>query len=101
MDTTAHPAFMAAYWKSDCPVLNLGDYLAEVFIEAFGHAFLCYESAAKNHRPDEFETCLFAVGPIPDSTWCGRVEMKISIWGSGDWGDPRLTRTAPSAASGG
>ena len=93
MDTTAHPALLAIYWRSECPVLNLGDYLTEVLIKAFGYAFLGYESAVKEHRLGEFETCLFAVGSLLDSTWCGRVKMKKSVWGSGDWGDPRFTRS--------
>ena len=84
---------LAIYWTFDRPVLNLGDHLTEVFIEAFGYAFLSFESAAKNNRLEEFETCLFAVGSILDSAWCERVKMKKSIWGSGDWGDPRFGRT--------
>lgn len=83
------PPLLAAYWRSGCSPLNLGDYLTEVLIGLFGYEFLAYEDAARDQRLAEFETCLFAVGSILDSDWCRRVKKKKSVWGSGDWGDSR------------
>lgn len=81
---------LAAYWRSEELLLNLGDYLTEWLIREMGYEFLSYDEAQRTGRLAEFESCALMVGSILDADWFENIKMPKTIWGAGAWGDERF-----------
>jgi len=75
------------YWRDNEDIVNLGDYVTELLLQAFGYEYVSYPAPEPVANPGE---CLFAVGTLLDADWFQRVPGKIVVWGSGYWGDPRF-----------
>lgn len=83
------PQVLIEYWRSDNFIVNVGDYLNEVIIDLLGYAPICYSDA--DHQRSHHKSCLLAIGSVLDVDWIRRIQRPKNIWGSGFWGDSRLT----------
>lgn len=81
------PRIAAAYWLADQPLINFGDLITEVLLQAMGYEVV----NAMSEEGRRFESCLMAVGSILDRGWIEQLPQRKVVWGSGYWGDEGLT----------
>lgn len=78
---------LTEYWRSDKLILNMGDYIAELLIKAYGYEVELHHVAKRKGNLDTYERCTLVIGTLFDSVWFKRIDLHKHIWGCGYWGD--------------
>lgn len=86
------PRLQSYYWRQENEVVNLGDYLTEVIVNAFGYQFVPTTRISEDADLVAANRCLFACGSIIDAQHVSNVgELSIDIWGSGTYTNPHFS----------
>jgi hypothetical protein len=74
----------STYWRHDKLILNLGDYITQFLIEAFGYEFVAYEKGDTS--------LVWIIGSLFDPHWFGKYAERPDkiIWGCGFSGNTAL-----------
>lgn len=71
---------MTAYWRSQEPIINLGDFATHLLLQWYGYQPIVLGSA----NSSRISKCLLACGTIISDKWFRKLaDLDFSVWGSG------------------
>jgi hypothetical protein len=81
------------YWLDNQDVINLGDYITELLLQALGYKFVRYPHPEAANQGE----CLFCIGTTLCSRWIRDIPTpdRVVIWGAGYWGDEQVKALLP------